>query len=97
MRYYKYKFTISGGDGNEWNATEIRTARITQEWITRQWIEDTLADLKKDWPQMDGTRLDVDIEISDIADGEVNKLGSVLVCVLPDGQVDIVMSRIQEF
>lgn len=97
MRYYKYLFTIRGGDGDEWDATEIRTARLTQEWITRQWLEDTLADLKKKWPQMDGTRLDVHVEISDIADGETNKLGWVSACILPSGEVDICASKIQEF
>ena len=97
MRYYKYLFTISGGDGDAWEHTEIRTVRLTQEWITRQWLEDTLADLKRNWPQMDGTRLDVNVDISDIADGERNKLGWVAACILPSGEVDICASKIQEF
>ena len=50
MRYYKYEFTIRGGDGDMWEHTEIRTVRLTQEWITQQWLEDTRADLKHDWP-----------------------------------------------
>ena len=97
MRYYKYLFTISGGDGDMWEHTEIRTVRLTQEWITQQWLEDTLDDLKRDWPQMDGTRLDVYVDISDIADGETNKLGWISACVLPSGEVDICSSKIQEF
>ena len=97
MRYYKYVFTISGGDGDEWEHTEIRTVRLTQEWITLQWLEDTLDDLKRDWPQMDGTRLDVYVDISDIADGETNKLGWISACVLPSGEVEICSSKIQEF
>ena len=96
MRYYKYEFTISGGDGDIWEDTEIRTTRITQEWITQQWLKDTLADLKRDWPQMDGTCLDVNVDISDIADGETNKLGWVSACILPSGEVDICASKIQE-
>ena len=97
MRYYKYEFIISGGDGDMWEHTEIRTTRITQEWITRQWLEDTLADLKRNWPQMDGTRVDVNVNISDIADGETNKLGWVAASILPGGEVDICASKIQEF
>ena len=97
MRYYKYLFTISGGDGDAWEHTEIRTVRLTQEWITLQWLEDTLDDLKRDWPQMDGTRLDVYVDISDIADGETNKLGWISACVLPSGEVEICSSKIQEF
>ena len=97
MRYYKYEFTISGGDGDVWEHTEIRTTRITQEWITQQWLEDTLADLKRDWPQMDGTRLGVNVKISDIADGETNTLGWVSACILPSGEIDIYVSKIQEF
>ena len=97
MRYYKYEFTIHGGDGDMWEHTEIRTTRITQEWITRQWLEDRLADLKRDWPQMDGTRLGVHIDIYDIADGETNKLGWVAASILPSGEVDICASKIQEF
>ena len=97
MRYYKYVFTISGGDGDAWEHTEIRTARLTQEWITRQWLEDTLDDLKRDWPQMDGTRLDVYVDISDIADGETNKLGCISACILPSGEVEICLSKIQGF
>ena len=96
MRYYKYEFTISGGDGDIWEDTEIRTTRITQEWITQQWLKDTLADLKRDWPQMDGTCLDVNVDISDIADGETNKLGWLSACILPSGKVDIRVSKIQE-
>ena len=96
MRYYKYEFTISGGDGDIWEDTEIRTIRITQEWITQQWLKDTLADLKRDWPQMDGTCLDVNVDISDIADGETNKLGWLSACILPSGEVDICVSKIQE-
>lgn len=80
-----------------WEHTEISTTRITQEWITQQWLEDTLADLKRDWPQMDDTRLGVHVEISDIADGETNKLGWVAASILPSGEVDICASRIQEF
>ena len=80
-----------------WEHTEIRTTRITQEWITRQWLEDVLADLKKNWPQMDGTRVDVNVNISDIADGETNKLGWVAASILPSGEVDIRTSKIQEF
>ena len=97
MRYYKYEFTISGGDGDAWEHTEIRTTRITQEWITQQWLEDRLADLKRDWPQMDGTHLGVHIDIYDIADGETNKLGWVAASILPGGAIDIYASRIQEF
>ena len=97
MRYYKYEFTISGGDGDVWEHTEIRTTRITQEWITQQWLEDKLADLKRDWPQMDGTHLGVHIDIYDIADGETNKLGWVAASILPGGAIDIYASRIQEF
>ena len=96
MRYYKYEFTISGGDGDIWEDTEIRTTRTTQEWITQQWLKDTLADLKRDWPQMDGTCLDVNVDISDIADGETNKLGWLRACILPSGEVDIRVSKIQE-
>ena len=94
MRYYKYEFIISGGDGDEWEHTEIRTTRITQEWITQQWLKDTLADLKRDWPQMDGQRLDVNINIYDIADGETNELGWVSACILPSGEVNIRASKI---
>ena len=46
---------------------------------------------------MDGTRLDITVEISDIADGETNKLGWVSACILPSGEVDICVSKIQEF
>lgn len=94
MRYYKYEFTIWGGDGDIWERTEIRTTRITQEWITQQWLEDTLADLKRDWPQMDGQCLNVNINIYDIADGETNELGWVSACILPSGKVDIRVSKI---
>ena len=97
MRYYKYEFIISGGDGDAWENTEIHTVRLTQEWITQQWLEDTLADLKRDWPQMDGTRLGVNVKISDIADGETNTLGWISACILPSGEVDIYVSKIQEF
>ena len=97
MRYYKYEFTIWGGDGDMWERTEIHTTRITQEWITRQWLEDTLVDLKRDWPQMDGIRLGVHVEISDIADGEINKLGWLSASILPGGEIDIYKSKIQEF
>ena len=97
MRYYKYEFIISGGDGDMWEHTEIRTTRISQEWITQQWLEDRLADLKRDWPRMDGTRLGVHIDIYDIADGETNKLGWVAASILPDVAIDIYASRIQEF
>ena len=96
MRYYKYIFTISGGDGDAWEDTEIRTTRITQEWITQQWLKDTLDDLKRDWPPMDGTCLDVNVDISDIADGETNKLGWLSARILPSGKVDICASKIQE-
>ena len=98
MRYYKYEFTIHGGDGAAWeDYAEVRFTRYTQEWITQQWLEDTLADLKRDWPQMDGTRLGVHVEISDIADGEINKLGWVSASILPSGEIDIYKSKIQEF
>lgn len=97
MRYYKYEFTISGGDGDMWEHTEIRIERITQEWITRQWLADTIADFKLNWPQMDGKRLDVNINIYDIADGETNQLGRVCASILPGGEIDIGLSRIQEF
>ena len=97
MRYYKYEFTISGGDGDAWEHTEIHTVRLTQEWITRQWLEDTLDDLKRDWPQMKGVRLGVNVKISDIADGETNTLGWISACILPSGEIDIYVSKIQEF
>ena len=97
MRYYKYEFTISGGDGDAWEHTEIHTVRLTQEWITQQWLEDTLADLKRDWPQMNGTHLGVNVKISDIADGETNTLGWISACILPSGEIDIYVSKIQEF
>ena len=97
MRYYKYEFTISGGDGDMWEHTEIHTVRFTQEWITQQWLEDTLADLKRDWPQMKGVHLGVNVKISDIADGETNTRGWVSACILPSGEIDIYVSKIQEF
>ena len=97
MRYYKYEFTISGGDGDAWEHTEIHTVRLTQEWITRQWLEDTLDDLKREWPQMKGVRLGVNVKISDIADGETNTLGWISACILPSGEIDIYVSKIQEF
>ena len=97
MRSYKSEFTIWGGDRDLWERTELRTTRTTQEWITQQWLEDTLADLKRDWPQMDGTRLGVNVKISDIADGETNTLGWISACILPSGEIDIYVSKIQEF
>ena len=97
MRYYKYEFLVHG-DVETWEKdTEIHFIRLTQEWITQQWLEDTLADLKRDWPQMDGTRLGVNIKISDIADGETNTLGWISACILPSGEIDIYVSKIQEF
>ena len=97
MRYYKYEFIISGGDGDMWRHTEIRTTRTSQEWITRQRLEDMLADLKRDWPQMDGTHIKVNVNISDVADEETNELGWVAASVLPGGEFDICASGIQEF
>lgn len=97
MRYYKYEFIISGGDGDMWEHTEIRTTRFTQEWITQQWLKDTLADLKRDWPQMDDQRLDVNINIYDIADGEENTLGRLHIQQAANGVITDATSAIQEF
>ena len=46
---------------------------------------------------MDGIRLGVHVEISDIADGETNKLGWLSASILPGGEIDIYKSKIQEF
>lgn len=98
MRYYKYEFTIHGGDGAAWeNYAEVRFTRYTQEWITQQYLCDAMADFKLNWPMMRDTRLYVNVKVSDISDGEANELGNISVWVRPDGDFEFIISYVQEF